>query len=113
MKRQISQRLRDLYQFREEGGDDGGMRTDRRKCPCAWQSGNTHNSAFNTAYCAMYLNPLEDRKTFRGSRLSSKLEARRVTGSVNLCTVGSKERNSCSAKSVRQSIDQTKRCRHA
>ncbi len=113
MKRNSFQKLQELSLFREkEGGAGGGMRTGRRKCPCARQSGNTCNDAFSNTACAVYLNQAEGRKNCRIYRRSSKPWPGRVIGTINRWTVGSKERDSCATKSVGRSIEQTERCRH-
>jgi hypothetical protein len=113
MKSNSPQKLQKLYLFRVEGGGGGGMRGGRKECLCARQSRNTRNGEFRNTSCAAYLDQAEGRKVFRLYRLSSKLLPRRLIGSVNRWTVGSKRRDLCAAKSLRRSIDQTKRCRHA
>jgi hypothetical protein len=113
MSRNSVQKLRDSYHFREEAGGGGGMRGGHRECLCARQSCNARNGEFSNTACAVYLDQAERRKIFQVYRLSSKLDPRQVICSINRGTVGFRERDLCAPNSVRRSIEQTKRCRHA
>lgn len=53
------------------------------------------------------------RKFFHGHVILSKLESRRLMGSINQWIAGSKERDLCVAKSMRRSAEPTQRCRNA
>jgi hypothetical protein len=98
----------------EEGvSGGGGMRGGRRECLCARQSCNTRDGKFSNTACAVYVDQAGGRKVFQVYRLSSKLDPRQVICSINWSTVGFKERDLCAAKSVRRSIEQSKRGRHA
>jgi hypothetical protein len=114
MSRNRSQKLRELNHFREQGDGGGGeFRAGHKECLFARQSRNARNGEFSHTAFAVYLDQAGGRKVFRLYRLSSKLDPRQVMCSINWWTVGAKERDLCAANSVRRSIEQTKRCRHA
>jgi hypothetical protein len=107
MKRNSSQKFRELSLFRE--GETVAMARfegGRRKCPCT-QHSRSHRDR------ALSLNQAEGRKFFHVRVLRSNIYHQPLIDGMNRWTISSKKRNSCAAKSVRRTIEMTKRCWHA